>query len=89
MTIETYHVTGMTCGHCVASVESELRSVPGVEDVRVDLVAGGTSKVTVTSAQPVAHDDIAAAVDEAGYALASSRVGPPPAPDGRGGLPLA
>ena len=66
-------VTGMTCGHCVASVESELRSVPGVTDVSVDLVAGGTSHVTVTSDQPLARDDVAAAVDEAGYALASSR----------------
>jgi copper chaperone len=100
MTTETYNVTGMTCGHCVASVESELRSVPGVTDVNVDLVAGGTSHVTVTSDQPLARGDVAAAVDEAGYALASSQVGVPPAheapsaPEGgggsaRGGLPLA
>ena len=73
MVTKTYSVSGMTCEHCVASVESELRSVPGVTDVSVDLVAGGTSHVTVTSDQPVARDDIAAAVDEAGYALASSR----------------
>ena len=73
MTTETYNVTGMTCGHCVTSVEGELRSVPGVTDVDVDLVAGGTSKVTVTSNEPLARDDVAAAVDEAGYALASSR----------------
>ena len=73
MSTETYDVTGMTCGHCVASVDSELRSVPGVTDVTVDLVAGGTSKVTVTSAEPLAREDIAAAIDEAGYALASSR----------------
>ena len=70
MTTETYNVTGMTCGHCVASVESELRSVPGVEDVRVDLVAGGTSKVTVTSEEPLSRETVAGAVDEAGYALA-------------------
>jgi copper chaperone len=73
MTTETYNVTGMTCGHCVASVESELRAVPGVTDVSVDLVAGGSSKVTVTSEEPLSRDDVAAAVDEAGYALASSR----------------
>ena len=29
-------VTGMTCGHCVASVTEELREVPGVTDVRVE-----------------------------------------------------
>jgi copper chaperone CopZ len=73
MTTETYPVVGMTCGHCVASVDSELRSVPGVTDVTIDLVAGGTSQVTVTSAEPLARADVAAAVDEAGYALASSR----------------
>ena len=73
MITKTYNVTGMTCGHCVASVDSELRAVPGVTDVTIDLVAGGTSQVTVTSAAPLARDDVAAAVDEAGYALASSR----------------
>ena len=73
MTTETYPVVGMTCGHCAASVDSELRSVPGVTDVTIDLVAGGTSQVTVTSAEPLARADVAAAVDEAGYALASSR----------------
>ncbi len=73
MTIETYNVTGMTCGHCVASVEAELRAVPGVSEVTVDLTPGGTSHVTVASDAPLARDDVAAAVDEAGYGLASSR----------------
>ena len=73
MVTQTYSVSGMTCQHCVSSVESELRAVRGVTDVSVDLVAGGTSHVTVTSDQPLTRDDVAAAVDEAGYALASSR----------------
>jgi copper chaperone CopZ len=73
MSTAIYAVVGMTCGHCVASVDSELRSVPGVTDVSIDLVAGGTSRVTVTSDEPLARDAVAAAVDEAGYALASSR----------------
>ena len=55
MTTETYPVVGMTCGHCVASVDSELRSVPGVTDVTIDLVAGGTSQVTVTSAEGLSN----------------------------------
>ena len=29
----TYTVTGMTCGHCVASVTEEVQEIPGVEDV--------------------------------------------------------
>ena len=73
MTTETYDVTGMTCGHCVAAVETELRAVAGVTDVTVDLTPGGTSHVTVTSDEPLARDVVDAAVDEAGYALASSR----------------
>ena len=63
----------MTCGHCVGAIDSELRAVAGVTDVAINLVAGGTSQVTVTSDQPLSRDQVAAAVDEAGYALASSR----------------
>ncbi|RZU51862.1 copper chaperone CopZ [Krasilnikovia cinnamomea] len=65
----TYTVTGMTCGHCVQAVTGELRSLPGVEDVQVDL---GTGNVTVTSAQPLTPDTVRAAVDEAGYELADA-----------------
>jgi copper chaperone CopZ len=89
MTVETFPVVGMTCGHCVSAVDSELRAVPGVTDVEISLVAGGTSQVTVTSEAPLTRDTVAAAVDEAGYALATSDVGAVPAPEGRGGLPLA
>lgn len=62
-------VSGMTCEHCVASVTEELREVPGVTDVRVELVAGGASDVYVDSTGPL---DLAAAKDavaEAGYAV--------------------
>ena len=71
MSVETYPVVGMTCGHCVSSVDAELRAVPGVTDVKIQLVAGGTSRVTVTSDEPLAPEAVAAAVDEAGYALAA------------------
>lgn len=65
----TFSVDGMTCGNCVRHVTEELTALPGVTDVRVDLVAGGSSPVTVTSEAPLADDTIAAAVDEAGYAV--------------------
>ena len=71
MTTQTYAVTGMTCGHCEHAVAGELNAVPGVSDVTVDLVAGGTSTVTVTSSQPLEVAQVAAALDEAGdYRLA-------------------
>jgi copper chaperone CopZ len=67
---QSYPVTGMTCGHCVASVTEELEELAGVREVNVDLVAGGTSTVTVTSDRPLTDDAVQAAVAEAGYQLA-------------------
>ena len=69
MTTTDFRVTGMTCSHCVDAVAQELKEVPGVTDVRVDLVAGGTSTVSVTSDGVPDRSAVAAAVDEAGYDL--------------------
>lgn len=66
--IATYTVTGMTCGHCVASVTEEISEIPGVTQVDVDL---GSGRVEVTSDTPLDRAAVAAAVDEAGYELAS------------------
>jgi copper chaperone CopZ len=65
----TYSVTGMTCEHCVSAVTEELSALDGVTAVAVDLVAGGTSSVHVTSDGELDRDAVASAVDEAGYAL--------------------
>jgi copper chaperone len=73
MSTDTYRVTGMTCGHCVTAVTEELTALDGVSDVAVDLVAGGTSTVTVTTTAPVSAEQVAEAVDEAGYAIAGPR----------------
>ena len=64
MTTTTYLVEGMTCGHCVRAVSSEVSTVPGVQDVAVDL---DTGEVTVTSEGPLDDDAVRAAVVEAGY----------------------
>ena len=58
-----YTVQGMTCGHCVASVEEEVGAVPGVTGVEVELASG---RVTVHGAG-VDGAAVRAAVDEAGY----------------------
>jgi copper chaperone CopZ len=65
-TVSTWHVTGMTCGHCVASVTEELLEIPGVESVDVTLESG---EVVVTSTTPLEPAAVEAAVSEAGYAL--------------------
>jgi copper chaperone CopZ len=70
MSTQSFTVTGMTCGHCVASVTEEVAEVAGVEDVDVVLETG---RLTVTTTEPAsAHLESAvrAAVEEAGYQLA-------------------
>jgi copper chaperone len=66
-TTQTWTVTGMTCGHCVASVTEEVQEIPGVTDVDVVLESGA---VTVTSEQPITDETVREAVEEAGYQLA-------------------
>jgi copper chaperone len=66
MITTAYKVTGMTCEHCANAVSSELNSLDGVSAVAVDLVPGGVSLVTVTSAAALADDAVSAALDEAG-----------------------
>jgi copper chaperone len=71
MTTTTYDVTGLTCEHCVRAVASELGGLPGVQEVQVELVPGGSSRVTVISGEPLPGPAVTAALDEAGgYLLA-------------------
>ena len=65
MATTTFSVPGMTCEHCVAAVDAEVRKVAGVTDVAVDLA---TTEVRVTG-EP-SRDDVVAAIDEAGYDVA-------------------
>jgi copper chaperone len=69
-TTTTLPVVGMTCGHCIQAVTSELTALGGVQDIAVELVPDGTSVVTVTSAAPLDNAEVKAALDEAGYELA-------------------
>jgi copper chaperone len=62
----TYAVSGMTCGHCKATLTKVIGDVDGVTGVDVDL---DTGRVTVTSAAEPDDAVIAEVVDEAGYQL--------------------
>jgi copper chaperone len=68
MSTTSFHVTGMTCGHCVSSVSSGVSAIAGVTGVQVELETG---LVTVTSDHPVDASDVRAAVEEAGYQLSA------------------
>lgn len=63
----TYTVPGMTCGHCVAAVDSEVRAVSGVTEVAVDL----DTKAVVVSGTSLDDAAIRAAIDEAGFEASS------------------
>lgn len=61
-------IEGMSCGHCVMSVQKELSKVPSVkvEDVQI-----GSARVAYDEAK-VQPEDLAHAVEEAGYKLVSA-----------------
>ncbi|MFJ5862167.1 heavy-metal-associated domain-containing protein [Pseudarthrobacter sp. NPDC092439] len=65
-------VSGMTCGHCISAVTEELEALEGVQDVDVDLNAGGVSTVTITSAKELSPAEIGEAVAEAGYLVVAN-----------------
>ena len=61
--MKTIDVKGMSCGHCKASVEKAMASVPGVKDVRVDLEG---AKATFED-NGVDIDALKAAIDKVGF----------------------
>jgi copper chaperone len=67
-------VSGMTCAHCVKSVTEELAEIYGVNGVDVTLDPDGISTVVVLSEMPLDKAHVAAAIEEAGYALVSAPV---------------
>ena len=70
----TYRVPGMTCEHCKVAVPEELDAVSGVESLGVDL----DSKLVRVSGTALDDSALRAAIDEAGYEVASW----PPPPNG-------
>ena len=68
VTVE-YVVSGMHCHHCASSVTEEVAAVSGVTDVKVDLDSG---QLIVISESEIPFSSIEAAVDEAGYRVATA-----------------
>ncbi|MBK5306043.1 MAG: heavy-metal-associated domain-containing protein [Frankiaceae bacterium] len=67
MTIRTYSVPEISCGHCVEAITGEVTKLAGVTDVTVDLAS---KTVAVTGAE-IDDAAVAAAVDDAGYTVVS------------------
>jgi copper chaperone CopZ len=63
-------VPGVTCEHCRTAITKEVGTVAGVESVDVDL----EEKVVTVRGRALDDDAVRAAIDEAGYDVAESRV---------------
>ncbi|HSN36505.1 MAG TPA: heavy-metal-associated domain-containing protein [Arthrobacter sp.] len=66
-----YALEGLTCGHCVQTVEKAVSRVSGVQSAAVYLVPGGTSHLSVTGTAD--QEALAEAVRSAGYALTGAK----------------
>ncbi|MCA0454008.1 MAG: heavy metal translocating P-type ATPase [Chloroflexi bacterium] len=65
-------IVGMSCASCVSHVEKSLQELPGVSNTVVNLATGKAS--VVYDPQQVRLVDFQRAVDNAGYAVASSEL---------------
>lgn len=64
-----YSLEGLTCGHCVKTVEQAVSALDGVTSASVELVPSGISQLSVSGAHTEAS--VRDAVAAAGYALTS------------------
>ena len=71
----SFRVEGMTCASCVRIVEKNLKKLPGVEYVSVNL---GTEKAYVLTDNTVTRDDLAKTVGKAGYSYSEDKPGEDP-----------
>jgi copper chaperone len=66
---KTLSVEGMSCAHCKAAVEGELKALPGIEKANAD-IAMGTVEVRYEEGA-VSTEDLKGAIEEAGYTVAA------------------
>ena len=62
MTVTSYCVPGISCGHCTSAIETEVGALAGIESVVVDIDAKQVAVVGSAS-----DDAVRAAIVEAGY----------------------
>ncbi|MGI8330034.1 heavy-metal-associated domain-containing protein [Actinomadura scrupuli] len=58
-----YDVPAISCDHCVNAITGQVRQVPGVAEVTVDVAA----KVVTVRGENLDDPALRAAIDEAGY----------------------
>lgn len=67
----TLNILGMSCGHCVGAVTKALQAIDGVE---VEQVAVGSATVAYDPSR-TSTDQLAAAVEDAGYEVRPTQIG--------------
>jgi copper chaperone CopZ len=68
MSIQIFLVDGMSCKNCKAHVESEIKTIQGVEEVVADHLTGHVKVV----GNQVSVEKIKAAIEDAGYRFKGS-----------------
>ncbi len=63
--MQAYNVTGMSCAHCVSTVQMKVGELQGVDSVDVDLASGRV----VVRGSGVDDEAVRIAVEAAGYGL--------------------
>lgn len=64
METKVVHVPGISCGHCVASIVRELKTLPGVREVTGD---AAERHVTISWAPPAQWAEVVAVLTEIGF----------------------
>ena len=68
MTTVTYQVPNISCGHCVKTIQTELKDLAGVKDVKAD---AATKTTVVTFDQPATEAAIKQLLAEINYPVAA------------------
>lgn len=67
MTTKTYRVPAISCGHCTATIERELKFVEGLESVKAEL---DSKQVTVEVKSEDVLAEVEKMLEEIGYPAA-------------------
>ena len=68
MSIVTYSIPNISCGHCVHTIKSEVSELPGVRSVEADMTS---KKATITFDAPATEEKIKSLLVEINYPVAA------------------
>lgn len=68
MTIVTYSVPNINCGHCVHTIQTEVSDLQGIQSVKASVE---TKKVEIVFDVPASEDKIKALLAEINYPVAA------------------